>query len=696
MKKFLAALPIAAMVAWLLPVSPATAQAPTFTCRASVLRIEKLPDPLNIIPDDRIEPIVANRRPAQEAGQDITANPPQNPCVAQVQGIRNAELPVLGRPLENPALDPVLNRPPFNGRELVLLDPAVQGIGPLGLRVLFAETQEPGIAEAGVLKFRFGLPQPVGRVTLDVLTARAEAQCPTGGPPVLTGDSEFVRLAIERGPGPADDIVVDVEQELVDVLGLDPGEQVNIGGIIIRRETADHVDIVLPQGLGTIHLNHQERRGGPGNRQIVQRAFFFEGGRVPVTNTQIPNVIIAEAIADVHGCPENGQTTTAPPTTRPPTTTAPPTSPAPSPTGPRIPQCSDEKDNDGDGLIDFMRDPGCSSPQDDDETDVGGARPPQCQDGQDNDGDGRIDYPWDPGCTSRVDDDERDDRPPTDARECSDGRDNDNDGTIDGGDAGCKSPADDDEANGWVTGGGGYREDDRNLEPPGATDDFVKGGTRVNAGSFSEPCDIGDKPAGPPLVSSWHGNPDEDENPERADAQWKSFTTTRAYCRNDPFVDPENPRAEFDTGVFEGVGELKVKGAGTMTAYALWMVQDRGEPGAPPVTGIDLYEIYVCLGETRGGCTNSHLDLDVIYSGSQTLDHGNVQAHSPQAGGGPPPGGGPGPGPAPTTSPTATATATATPTPTATRSKGGGKKPRSAYVPASLDPIAAHALWARR
>jgi uncharacterized repeat protein (TIGR01451 family) len=33
-----------------------------------------------------------------------------------------------------------------------------------------------------------------------------------------------------------------------------------------------------------------------------------------------------------------------------------------------LPQCSDGIDNDGDGLIDFPNDPGCSSPQDDDET----------------------------------------------------------------------------------------------------------------------------------------------------------------------------------------------------------------------------------------------------------------------------------------------------------------------------------------
>jgi len=41
------------------------------------------------------------------------------------------------------------------------------------------------------------------------------------------------------------------------------------------------------------------------------------------------------------------------------------------------PQCSDGIDNDGDGLIDYPADPGCSSPDDDDETDVPPIQPEQ-------------------------------------------------------------------------------------------------------------------------------------------------------------------------------------------------------------------------------------------------------------------------------------------------------------------------------
>ncbi len=63
--------------------------------------------------------------------------------------------------------------------------------------------------------------------------------------------------------------------------------------------------------------------------------------------------------------------------------------------------CSDSQDNDGDGLIDFPGDNGCSSAEDNDESD-----PPVCSDGKDNDGDGLIDFPADKGCTAADDNDE--------------------------------------------------------------------------------------------------------------------------------------------------------------------------------------------------------------------------------------------------------------------------------------------------
>jgi len=60
------------------------------------------------------------------------------------------------------------------------------------------------------------------------------------------------------------------------------------------------------------------------------------------------------------------------------------------------PMCNDGVDDDGDGKLDYPTDPGCTSPDDNDETDTcPGAGCPQCADGIDNDGDGQIDYPND-------------------------------------------------------------------------------------------------------------------------------------------------------------------------------------------------------------------------------------------------------------------------------------------------------------
>ena len=70
------------------------------------------------------------------------------------------------------------------------------------------------------------------------------------------------------------------------------------------------------------------------------------------------------------------------------------------------PQCSDGLDDDGDGKIDYPIDPGCESPEDNDESnDDCSSCPsctncPECGDGIDNDADGAIDYPADTSCVS--------------------------------------------------------------------------------------------------------------------------------------------------------------------------------------------------------------------------------------------------------------------------------------------------------
>lgn len=63
------------------------------------------------------------------------------------------------------------------------------------------------------------------------------------------------------------------------------------------------------------------------------------------------------------------------------------------------PECRDGLDNDGDGFIDFPLEPGCTSPDDNSETDTcpDGATCPACSNQIDDDGDGLVDA-LDPGC----------------------------------------------------------------------------------------------------------------------------------------------------------------------------------------------------------------------------------------------------------------------------------------------------------
>ncbi|MBP6926369.1 MAG: DUF11 domain-containing protein [Candidatus Pacebacteria bacterium] len=64
--------------------------------------------------------------------------------------------------------------------------------------------------------------------------------------------------------------------------------------------------------------------------------------------------------------------------------------------------CNDGADNDNDGLTDFPSDPGCSSANDTNETNVAPVTY-ACNDGADNDNDGLTDFPSDPGCSSAND-----------------------------------------------------------------------------------------------------------------------------------------------------------------------------------------------------------------------------------------------------------------------------------------------------
>jgi uncharacterized membrane protein len=80
--------------------------------------------------------------------------------------------------------------------------------------------------------------------------------------------------------------------------------------------------------------------------------------------------------------------------------------------------CENGFDDDGDGVVDFGADPGCTSANDDGEREASLS----CDNGLDDDADGIVDYPADTSCASHVD---------TELPECNDGLDNDGDGAVD-------------------------------------------------------------------------------------------------------------------------------------------------------------------------------------------------------------------------------------------------------------------------
>ena len=431
---------------------------------------------------------------------------------------------------------------PCVGEDAALIDP----LNPLTIgsvatvRALYTQTNNgtrEADAQAGAADAVITIPG-APTIRASALTSRAAATCGTGtAAPTLSGSSNVLFLQIGDG-----DPIINVSEPQT---------------------------IPLPGG-GNVFLNQQT----VANNEVTQRALRVE---VPGVGT----VTIAESRADFHGNPCATKDTNG------------------GGGGGDVPQCSDERDNDGDGKIDFPNDPGCDSPQDDNETD--GSDEPDCSDGEDNDGDGYTDYPRDPGCESREDPDETDNDEP----ECSDGADNDGDRRVDfPADNGCKSASDDDEAAGFMTGGGGYDEVDKKTLP----EDYVDPGSSLRFGEVF-PCDLGDSP-GPNLNVTWHD--------PRLVQQVKLDSQTRAFCRNDPFISPGRPAAEFDTYVGEGSGTMRNAATGLRVPVQIdWVSIDRGEPGSPPVIGVDYFEIRV----RSAGLT--------VAQGIGTLDHGNIQAHTP-------------------------------------------------------------------
>jgi hypothetical protein len=459
-------------------------------------------------------------------------------------------------------------------------------VGPVTAKLLFAQTNnndnaappakqnasaESGVAVIDIAPLAPGIPA----IRAEVLTATATATCNNGtNPPTFGSGSTVARLFVN---------------------GTEP-----LGAVTNPLNGAQ----TIPLGpAGNIFLNQTTTTPN----SVTRRAL--------VVDTIVGDVIVAEAIADFRGNPCDDGT--------------PPKQeicgngidddgdgqidegcPGPGTGGP--PQCSDEIDNDGDGRIDFPNDPGCESYQDDDERDNGPAAP-DCSDGVDNDRDGQIDYPEDPGCDNRNDPDETNNNAP----ECSDGRDNDADGKSDfPADSGCKSPTDDDEAAGFMNGGGGYDEVDKKT----ANEDAVTPGTFLRYGTVL-PCDLGDKP-GPNQTVTWHD--------PGLQGRFKLDTLTRAFCRNDPFIDPGAPRAEFDTYVGDGTGTFTNSLGVETPVSARFHVIDRGEPGSPPVIGVDYFHIRT--GPSALFDVRPALPMDsplFLASGFGTLDEGNNQAHTP-------------------------------------------------------------------
>jgi hypothetical protein len=96
------------------------------------------------------------------------------------------------------------------------------------------------------------------------------------------------------------------------------------------------------------------------------------------------------------------------------------------------PDCGDGLDNDGDGLADYLMDPGCVSAADTSER----SSSYTCDNGIDDDSDGLVDFPADPGCVYPTDVSER-----GAIYQCDNGIDDDGDLAIDfPNDTGCLHP----------------------------------------------------------------------------------------------------------------------------------------------------------------------------------------------------------------------------------------------------------------
>ena len=139
----------------------------------------------------------------------------------------------------------------------LLNDANLAGLGTAS--VAFARTgvsATHSTAESGVADITLGVAGQALRA--QVLTSRATASC-AAGQPVLTGSSRVVGLTVNGQP-------VDVPADNAPA------------------------DVVLPAGV-VVHLNQTVTTAD----QVTQRALFLDSPLV--------DIVVAESIADVHGCP---------------------------------------------------------------------------------------------------------------------------------------------------------------------------------------------------------------------------------------------------------------------------------------------------------------------------------------------------------------------------------------------------------
>ncbi|MGQ0520446.1 MAG: choice-of-anchor P family protein [Actinomycetota bacterium] len=179
------------------------------------------------------------------------------------------------------------------------------------------------------------LPGSLG--SLEVLTARTDGDAHTAEASVaqvvltpLAGTTiTATALSSRAGTGACPSPSLSGSSEIVEV---------RVNGLEVAAPTMadDTPELTIP-GVGALHLDYQTNSGGV----LTQRALFLDVDQDGLLTGAVPDIVVAEAVADIHGEP----------CAQPPGTEGPPGDET----------CSDGLDNDGDGAVD-LNDPDCQPP----------------------------------------------------------------------------------------------------------------------------------------------------------------------------------------------------------------------------------------------------------------------------------------------------------------------------------------------